>query len=149
MRKRRFGALACCCVFLVCAPGCSRNAGSKTETEEEVRDKGLPPASRTNSPPRIYEERHEISQPLSFADRAVTSSDWEATRNIREAIMADPQLAPAASNVTVVTEHGQVKLTGRVATKHEQRAMAAIVEKQTGSLPASNELELEKGATGQ
>lgn len=115
------------------AGGCGR--GSKQEAQPPS------PVSRVEAPERTYEDDTAHSSVMP-GDGGQSREDRLTTHRIRRAIMADEQLAPAGSNVVITTTHGRVTVKGKVGSRHEERAIAAMVEKQTGDQPAVNEVQV-------
>jgi len=74
-------------------------------------------------------------------------SDLETTRRIRKAIVDDKSLSTYAHNVKIVTENGQVTLTGPVTSAQEQAAVAAKATQVAGSGKVINQTEVAPSKT--
>jgi osmotically-inducible protein OsmY len=74
-------------------------------------------------------------------------SDLETTRRIRKAIVDDKSLSTYAHNVKIVTENGQVTLTGPVSSPQEQAAVAAKATQVAGSGKVINQTEVAPSKT--
>jgi hyperosmotically inducible periplasmic protein len=76
-----------------------------------------------------------------------SKSDLETTRRIRKAIVDDKALSTYAHNVKIVTEDGQVTLTGPVNSPQEQAAVAAKAVQVAGSGKVINQTEVAPSKT--
>jgi hyperosmotically inducible protein len=74
-------------------------------------------------------------------------SDLETTRRIRKAIVDDKALSTYAQNIKIVTEDGQVTLTGPVNTSEEQAAVAAKALQVAGAGKVINQTEVAPSKT--
>ena len=74
-------------------------------------------------------------------------ADLETTRRIRKAIVDDKALSTYAQNIKIVTEDGQVTLTGPVNTSEEQAAVAAKALQVAGAGKVINQTEVAPSKT--
>jgi hyperosmotically inducible periplasmic protein len=74
-------------------------------------------------------------------------SDLETTRRIRKMIVDDKTLSTYAHNVKIVTQDGQVTLTGPVNSSEEQAAVAAKALQVAGSGKVINQTEVASSKT--
>lgn len=74
-------------------------------------------------------------------------ADLETTRRIRKSIVDDKALSTYAHNIKIVTEDGQVTLTGPVNTPQEQAAVAAKAVQIAGSGKVLNQTEVAPSKT--
>src|SRR5512141_1352681 len=134
------GVLSCLAVCVCLACGCGKKAASLE----------VSPTSRSGSPERVYAsppgpaaaEETEAGGEFASLDKWQTHVDRKTAHKIRRAIMADDELAPAGTNVVIDVQEGKVRLSGKVPSKQHRRAIAAIVEKQTGRQPLNDALEV-------
>lgn len=134
------GVLSCLAVCVCLACGCG-----KKDSPREVS-----PTSRSGSPERVYasppsvaaDDEAEAGGKLATLDKWQTQDDRKTVRRIRLAIMADDELAPSGTNLVIDVQEGKVKLSGKVPSKQHRRAIAAMVEKQTGTQPLNDTLEV-------
>ena len=102
------------------------------------------PAQQQTAPDNTARNKNEATT----ADQQKNNkSDLETTRRIRKAIVDDKSLSTYAHNVKIVTEDGQVTLTGPVNSPQEQAAVAAKAVQVAGSGKVINQTEVAPSAT--
>ena len=118
-RPRRFFAsltLGVCAV----AFGCSREAADPSPKHRKVT--------------REVQEESSRSEP--------SSADVELSRRVREAIMADGQIAPIAPAVEILVTGGEVTLRGTVQDEKARTALVRAAQQVAGLSNVINHLEL-------
>jgi osmotically-inducible protein OsmY len=118
-RPRRFFTwltLGACVV----AFGCSREAADRSPKHRKVT-------------PEVQEESSR-SEP--------SSADVELSRRVREAIMADGQIAPIAPAVEILVTGGEVILRGTVQDEKARTALVRAAQQIAGLSNVINHLEL-------
>ena len=102
------------------------------------------PAQQQTAPDNTARNKNEATT----ADQQKNNkSDLETTRRIRKAIVDDKSLSTYAHNVKIVTEDGQVTLTGPVNSPQEQAAVAGKAVQVAGSGKVINQTEVAPSAT--
>src|SRR5512133_342912 len=69
-------------------------------------------------------------------------SDRDLTKQIRQSIVKDDSLSTYAHNVKIVTQNGQVTLTGPVRSEDEKRTIEAKATEVAGENKVTNELNI-------
>ena len=111
-------ALAAACA----AGGCTRRTGA-----------AAPPPAHAPALPELVER----SAPPATAD---ADHDAELTRRVRRAFGADPQLAPVAHRVTVVTIGGAVTLRGDIEDPEKRRRLGEAARNVDGVTQVDSQL---------
>lgn len=102
------------------------------------------PAQQQTAPDNTARNKNEATT----ADQQKNNkSDLETTRRIRKAIVDDKSLSTYAHNVKIVTEDGQVTLTGPVNSPQEQAAVAGKAVQVAGPGKVINQTEVAPSAT--
>lgn len=83
----------------------------------------VPDNTKTNS---------QIDQNTAADKQSNTASDRELTQQVRKAITQDKSMSTYAHNVKVVTQNGQVTLSGPVRTDEEKQAVVQKAAKIAG-----------------
>ena len=85
--------------------------------------------------------RTRVAQAGDTADeQSQTKADLALVKSIRQAIVKDKTLSVAAHNCKVITQKGNVRLRGEVASEAEQKRVGAIATKIAGTGKVTNEL---------
>ncbi len=79
-------------------------------------------------------------------EQSQTKPDLALAQRIRQAITKDKTLSVDAHNCKVITQKGQVRLRGPVASEAEKTRVAAIAAKIAGSGKVTNELTIKSTA---
>ena len=102
------------------------------------------PAQQQTAPDNTARNKSETT---TAEQQKGNKSDLETTRRIRKAIVDDKALSTYAHNIKIVTEDGQVTLTGPVNTPQEQAAVAAKAVQIAGSGKVLNQTEVAPSKT--
>jgi hyperosmotically inducible protein len=102
------------------------------------------PAQQQTAPDNTARNKSETT---TAEQQKSNKSDLETTRRIRKAIVDDKALSTYAHNIKIVTEDGQVTLTGPVNTPQEQAAVAAKAVQIAGSGKVLNQTEVAPSKT--
>jgi len=102
------------------------------------------PAQQQTAPDNTARNKSETT---TAEQQKGNKSDLETTRRIRKAIVDDKALSTYAHNIKIVTEDGQVTLTGPVNTPEEQAAVAAKAVQIAGSGKVLNQTEVAPSKT--
>jgi osmotically-inducible protein OsmY len=106
--------------FCVIAFGCSREAADPSPPHRKVS--------------REVQEESTRSEP--------SSADVDLSRRVREAIMADGQIAPIAPSVEILVTRGEVTLRGTVQDEKARTALIRAAQQIAGLSNVINHLEL-------
>jgi osmotically-inducible protein OsmY len=104
----------------VVAFGCSREAADPSRPHRKVT--------------REVQEESSRSEP--------SSADVDLSRRVREAIMADGQIAPIAPGVEILVTGGEVTLRGTVQDEKARTALVRAAQQVAGLSNVINHLEL-------
>lgn len=104
----------------VIAFGCSREAADPSRPHRKVT--------------REVQEESSRSEP--------SSADVDLSRRVREAIMADGQIAPVAPGVEILVNGGEVTLRGTVQDEKARSALVRAAQQVAGLSNVINHLEL-------
>lgn len=86
--------------------------------------------------------RDRSAAALTPADQSGSPQDIAITRQIRQAVVADPDLSVNAQNIKIITINGVVTLRGPVENATERQSIAATAKNVTGVTRVDNQLEL-------
>jgi osmotically-inducible protein OsmY len=86
--------------------------------------------------------RQEPYTPPTASDQPENAADRELVAAIRQQLMADDSLTMAAQNVTIVSEGGNVTLSGRVSTADEKSRIEAAARQASGVRGVDNQIEV-------
>ena len=128
LAKRRYqlaltAALLGCCLGLMWAQQDSSTSG------------GAPDNSKNNAHQRANGDPTADQQKNNASDRSIT-------QQIRKAIVKDKTLSTYAHNVKIVTQNGQVTLSGPVRSEEEKKAIADAASGVAGVSNVRNELQV-------
>ena len=100
--------------------GCSREAADPSRPHRKLT--------------REVQEESSRSEP--------SGADVEMSRRVREAIMADGQIAPIAPAIEILVTHGEVTLRGTVQDEKARSALVRAAQQVAGLSNVINHLEL-------
>jgi osmotically-inducible protein OsmY len=93
------------------------------------------------TPPQPLAAGSAVAQAGQTADeQSQTKPDLALAQRIRQAIVKDKALSVDAHNCKVITQKGQVRLRGPVASEDEKSRVEAIATKVAGTGKVTNEL---------
>ena len=88
------------------------------------------------------EERKDVT--LTAGDQSENETDRLITQQIRQAVVADPELSIMAKNCTIITINGMVTIRGSVNNATERLSIKSKAEMITGVQKVDNLLEISK-----
>jgi osmotically-inducible protein OsmY len=77
-------------------------------------------------------------------DQSESEADREVTRQIRQALLAPPELSTNAKNIKVITQNGKVTLRGLVDSQSEKDDVATRAREVPGLMELDNQLEVKR-----
>ncbi|MFN2378336.1 MAG: BON domain-containing protein [Candidatus Binatia bacterium] len=87
-------------------------------------------------------ERDRADTALTSGDQSSARADVAITREVRKAVVADPDLSVNAQNVKIITVGGVVTLRGPVRSAMEKASVAAMAQKVAGVTQVDNQIEI-------
>ena len=126
--KVKRGHLALCVMFLACCLGLVQAQDS---------------SSTGNAPDNSKNNAHQRANGEPTADQQKdTSSDRAITQQIRRAIVKDKALSTYAHNIKIITQNGQVTLSGPVRSDEEKKAIEDVASGVAGVSNVKNQLQV-------
>lgn len=126
--KVKRGHLALCVMFLGCCLGL-------VQAQDSSSTGNAPDNSKNNAHQRANGEPTADQQKDNSSDRAIT-------QQIRKAIVKDKALSTYGHNIKIITQNGQVTLSGPVRSDEEKKAIEDVASGVAGVSNVKNQLQV-------
>lgn len=116
--------------FLICAAGCFMFVSAQNST---TPSQSAPDNTKTN--------KTDVAKPTAGQQKE-NKADLETTQKIRKLIESDKSLSTYAKNIKVVTQSGDVTLSGPVGTEDEKKSVEAKAVQIAGKEHVRNQIQI-------